>query len=695
MPRRASSGASPLKRGLAALDDLPDAARHAKPARAQQDCASEGPVVACLVCQMQLAGMSPGAIELHVNGCLDVVLLEDRKRARRTRKPTCAPPDQMAYTNAQPSQPLAGPTPEARTVHGIQQPAAKNAKEMLCEIEEADMDVGALEAQASTANNVPGSAQGRQGQRPLPSYKRMPHTSFTVDAFQYGRLDFCTAYFLTHFHSDHYGGLTKGFSGAVYCSRITANCVINKIGVDPAHVHALPMNTRCVVQGVSVTLIDANHCPGAAVVLFEIPLADRLVRIVHTGDFRASRAQIAQILCVFGTEIHLPVTPAMLAAAAATTAECASGQTGCLSPLIDYVYLDTTYLDPGYSFPKQSEVVEAVAQLCSQAHLDSAFIAAFLQHSSRASSETPRASHGLAHQASPSPSGSVKLALPSLITRWFQAKQPAPGAARSSRDLLAPGRKQRILFVVGAYIIGKERLFIEIALRLGAKIYVAPEKHRMLQCIGSPSLLALLTTSMSEAQVHVVSMGQITMPRMAEYLQTVRKAGAPFSRVVAVKPTGWSHAGHGFSWRKQAPVEYPQELTPAEADLAWTGGGASGLTTVLARAARMDGWWAGSSGSRFDAKSLKPHGSSSTVTIFPVPYSEHSSFAELAGFVCSLKVARVIPTVVSSGDKNQLADSWLQHWQALNAEFEHRLTAANDAAPDGRRPVLGLAAIRE
>ena len=65
--------------------------------------------------------------------------------------------------------------------------------------------------------------------------------SITVDTFNYGSVPGCQAYFLNHFHSDHYICLTSKWDhGLIWCSRATANLVRMKSRVDPQYVREFP-----------------------------------------------------------------------------------------------------------------------------------------------------------------------------------------------------------------------------------------------------------------------------------------------------------------------------------------------------------------------------------------------------------------------------------------------------------------------
>ncbi|XP_027621875.1 DNA cross-link repair 1A protein [Tupaia chinensis] len=167
------------------------------------------------------------------------------------------------------------------------------------------------------------SNAGEFRKRTCPFYKKIPGTGFTVDAFQYGMVEGCTAYFLTHFHSDHYAGLSKNFTCPVYCSEITGNLLKNKLHMQEQYIHPLPMDTECVVNGIRVVLLDANHCPGAVMILFYLPNG---TVTLHTGDFRADPSMERSLLT--GQKVHT-------------------------------LYLDTTYCSPEYTFPSQQEVIQS------------------------------------------------------------------------------------------------------------------------------------------------------------------------------------------------------------------------------------------------------------------------------------------------------------------------------------------------
>eukprot|EP00842_Homolaphlyctis_polyrhiza_P006264 jgi/Hompol1/6639/HPOL_003941-RA len=172
---------------------------------------------------------------------------------------------------------------------------------------------------------------------------------------------------------------------------------------------------------------------------------------------------------------------------------------------------------------------------------------------------------------------------------------------------------RRLLVVVGAYLIGKEKVFKALAKSLNSKIYADSAKRRVLQCLEDPELAQMLTVKPEEANVHVVGMGKLTKAFLSELLETHSRS---FSHILAVRPTGWTFRN------------------------------SSGTSKAGAEPRAGAGAGAASTDRGFTLRSLVPQYLTKTITLVPLPYSEHSSFAELEAFVKSLDVRRIIPTCV-------------------------------------------------
>lgn len=109
---------------------------------------------------------------------------------------------------------------------------------------------------------------------------------------------------------------------------VTANLVESRLKVERRYLHALPMDCPTVVEGVEVTLLEANHCPGSVLFLFKLKGGRNYL---HTGDFRAC-TQMESYPALQRIHIH-------------------------------QLYLDTTYCDPSYTFPPQQEVIDFAVSL--------------------------------------------------------------------------------------------------------------------------------------------------------------------------------------------------------------------------------------------------------------------------------------------------------------------------------------------
>ncbi|KAJ1472847.1 beta-lactamase-like protein [Baffinella frigidus] len=121
-------------------------------------------------------------------------------------------------------------------------------------------------------------------------------------------------------YGDHYTGLSATFRGPglIHCTLPTARLIVQELGVDPALVRGFAYGESVEVCGASVTFLDANHCPGAALLLFRL-------KHLHTGDMRYHP--------------RMQDYPALIQA---------RGQ-------LENVYLDSTYCHPKHAFCAQEE----------------------------------------------------------------------------------------------------------------------------------------------------------------------------------------------------------------------------------------------------------------------------------------------------------------------------------------------------
>ncbi|XP_015066696.1 DNA ligase 6 isoform X2 [Solanum pennellii] len=404
----------------------------------------------------------------------------------------------------------------------------------------------------SSSNSIPLSLPLPPIPSSIPQPKLIPRTRFIIDGFKYAA-DFSVSYFLSHFHSDHYTGLSSNWSkGIIFCSSTTANLLIEVLNVPAQYVVSLPLSEAVLIDGSEVFLIDANHCPGAVQFLFKVPVSDgKFERYVHTGDFR------------YCDDMKLePVLNAFVGA--------------------DAVFLDTTYCHPKFIFPSQQESIDYIVGVIEK--------------------------NGVENE------GSLK----------------------------------NILFLIATYVIGKEKILMEVSRRCQRKIHVDGRKMSVLGVLGHGED-GVFTTVESETDVHVVGWNVLgeTWPYFRPNFEKMDKImnEKGYSKVVGFVPTGWTYEvkRNKFSVRKKDSFE-----------------------------------------------------------IHLVPYSEHSNYDELREYVKFLKPKHVIPTVGTDVEKldSKHANAMRKHFaglvdqMAIKQEFLMRFHPSVQGKEDVDTKESGLALVR-
>lgn len=379
------------------------------------------------------------------------------------------------------------------------------------------------------------------GKSSAPGFKRIQvgkmSKPIVVDGFKFASAGLSDCYFLTHFHSDHYVGLLKSFNcGRIYCTEATANLVKLKLRVDEKYIIPCQMETKytisCGEENVEVVFMEANHCPGAACILFDFPYYNR--KILHTGDFRW----------------HPKLLSSLTYKSLADEAMGTERENKSLA-----VYLDTTYCDIRYDFPDQDEVIKQVK-------------------------ETVR------------------------------------------KEAAADGS---VLFLFGAYSIGKEKAYLAAAEELNDQIYV--EKHRLatIKCYGwSDEILKKFTTDCKKSNIWVVPMKHINLKN----LQDIKDKYPKYDRIVGFRPTGWTHTPKKVKEIPKNNMKNFISITPTK--------NKSDNIKIIEES--LNSWIPSKKGN---------------CSTYAIPYSEHSSVAELVLFIKTFRPDNVIPTVNTSKAKVQ------------------------------------------
>ncbi|KAL8827468.1 MAG: hypothetical protein Q9191_003162 [Dirinaria sp. TL-2023a] len=594
MERRWMAEQAELEMGLEEEDEMQLQASVAKEEECERNIATQGPAAAsCPICGIAMIGVTDQEASKHVNDCLD-------------GKPSALPTSAKAGSSPPIKKENSVPSHKRFQRAAIARPGQENPFGLAQNGEKSSsafstlMSGHAEDAAWATAAASEVASRGKPAyQRTCPFYKILPGFSICVDAFRYGAVEGCKAYFLSHFHSDHYIGLTSSWChGPIYCSHVTANLVRQQLKVDPKWVFDLDFEKRMEVPetgGVHVTMIPANHCPGSSLFLYEKAMGKgknpKVHRVLHCGDFRACPAHVQ----------HPLLRPDIMDAVTGKSKH----QT------IDVCYLDTTYLTPKYAFPSQETVIKSCAEMCVSLSKD------FIDEDDDWE-QTKRERAG---------SGMVKFVRKESDVK-NEEETEEPGLA-STAETPIKKKRGRLLVIVGTYSIGKERICLGVARALNSKIYAPPQKQRVVAALEDPELSARMTTDPLEAQVHMQMLMEIRAETLADYLTTYKPH---FSRIVGFRPSGWNYRPPNSRFTESPSVQ-----------------------TVL----HGENWKSKYSMREL----VPQRGSTRESSCFGVPYSEHSSFRELSMFCCALRIEKIIPTVnVGSAKSREKMKGWIEKW---------------------------------
>ncbi|CAI8057517.1 5' exonuclease Apollo [Geodia barretti] len=158
----------------------------------------------------------------------------------------------------------------------------------------------------------------------------IPGTPLVVDYWRQKNVPPRALFFLSHLHADHTCGtnVKLALPHSLHSTDGTCDFFPSQVELEIGESRLLHVVGPTEKVSVSVTVLDANHCPGSAMFLFE----GYFGRILYTGDFRYSPTMSALSQLI-------------------------------QSRPVDLLYLDNTYCHKSCTFPPRETVTEEIINL--------------------------------------------------------------------------------------------------------------------------------------------------------------------------------------------------------------------------------------------------------------------------------------------------------------------------------------------
>jgi len=284
---------------------------------------------------------------------------------------------------------------------------------------------------------------------------------------------------------------------------------------------------------------------------------------------------------------------------------------------LDALYLDTTYLQPEHLFPSQEVVINSVLNVLKHIVFEGKTVKEYNQMDKK-----------------------IKLnnEYKGGLLRYFKTGKDDKNNEiinNNNENTLSINnnyRHKRVLILVGTYLIGKEKVFLGIAKFLKSKLYTSSKKKKILECLNDDTISSLLTDNPDEACVHILNMSQLGIDGVNNYYNNYKDK---YDSVIAFRPTGWVYKPKRGNKNKLEPDS----------------------KMILEELNNLK---------------LKPTYYNRNVSIWGIPYSEHSSFIELENFIRVLSsiapIRNIYPTVNVGSFYNQSEESkkywyWFDTWR--------------------------------